>query len=87
MTSTVNGWNKNDNSPSTCSIVNQTLFSQWFRDVEGVNIRINMPFTLTKNGNRFEYKNTAFFPINAPGLGFPQRFTVDGQSRNYHFVS
>jgi fibro-slime domain-containing protein len=61
----------------------KTRFDQWYRDVSGVNQRIDRTLTLTRDTTTGAYvmKSAAFFPID--GLGFGN----DGRTHNYHFTS
>lgn len=65
------------------SYTNQANFSQWFRDVDGVNQAFDLDITLTETApgsGLFQYANSAFFPVN--GLGFGN----EGNTNNYHFT-
>jgi fibro-slime domain-containing protein len=61
----------------------QYNFDQWYRDVPGVNQRVEIPLALTPTNGRpgfFTYSDTDFFPIDG------QLFGNDGNSHNYHFT-
>lgn len=69
-------------APGFGSVTNADTFDQWYRDVDGVNLRIpDTSLTLDRqpNGN-YRYNSNAFFPID--GLGFGNQ----GNSHNYHFT-
>ena len=57
-------------------------FSQWFKDVPGVNMAAPLPLTLTreKTANVFSYENKDFFPIDN------QWFGNQGRNHNFHFT-
>jgi fibro-slime domain-containing protein len=65
------------------SFTTQANFSQWFRNVPGVNeskaLSIDLSETAPGSG-LFSYNNTSFFPIDTLLLG------NEGQSHNYHFT-
>jgi fibro-slime domain-containing protein len=59
-------------------------FSQWYRDVPGVNLSttIELPLTPSSRGQDvFTYGNNAFFPIDG------QLFGNEGESHNYAFTA
>jgi fibro-slime domain-containing protein len=65
------------------SFTNQTDFSQWFRNVPGVNQSMSYDITLTETApgsGLFNYSNPNFFPIDGMLLG------NEGRSHNYHFT-
>ncbi len=55
-------------------------FDQWFRDVPGVNDRLDFDIQLSPSGAVFTYDNQAFFPID------DQLFGNEGRIHNYHFT-
>ncbi|KYC34733.1 hypothetical protein WA1_49275 [Scytonema hofmannii PCC 7110] len=58
-------------------------FKQWYRDVAGVNSRIDIPMTLTETASGsgvWQYANDFFFPIDNLGFG------NQGYSNNYAFT-
>lgn len=62
----------------------QAAFDQWYRDVDGVNTRIDSSLTLV-NGinpdpNIYTFSSNSFFPLD--GLGFGNQ----SRSHNYHFT-
>lgn len=58
-------------------------FDQWYRDVDGVNMRFMMPLPLTEGPvGVFTYDNSAFFPLD--GMGWPGE-EIDGH--NFHFTT
>lgn len=57
-------------------------FDQWYRDVPGVNEKIEVPLPLTPDGQgKFIYDNPNFFPLD--GLGFGN----EGRAHNFHFTT
>lgn len=65
------------------SITSAESFSQWYRDVEGVNQSTEVDLQLEYSSNDdalFEYKNLMFFPIDGQLLG------NQGRPHNYHFT-
>jgi fibro-slime domain-containing protein len=57
-------------------------FDQWYRDVAGVNMRIQIPLPLTPTGpGTFAYSNNAFFPLDNQGFGNQNR------NHNFHFTT
>ena len=60
-------------------------FDQWYRDTDGVNLRI--PKTLTINrepgSTIWEYSNSSFFPIDGEGFG---NSGLTNPDHNYHFT-
>ena len=68
------GWFMDDNGDRVGnsqhkSITNKSSFSQWFRDVDGINQSKQHDIVLTKNGDVYEYENHSFFPIDGELLG------------------
>ncbi len=71
------------------SITNSNSFSQWYRDVAGINQSKEHNITLSKNGNVYVYENFSFFPIDRQLLGneggmFGWQYS--GHNHNYHFT-
>lgn len=61
----------------------QTNFDRWYRDTANVNITILQSLTLAQiSGGRFQYSNSAFFPIDGQGFG---NYSTYGH--NFHFTS
>ncbi len=83
---------KDDLGPDKLPVFNQASpivvaggeasFDQWYRDVDGVNIRVEQELELTETtpGN-FVFDSASFFPLN--GLGF----NVGVNGNNYHFTT
>jgi len=66
----------------TTVITSQATFSQWYRDVEGVNMRFSVPLPLTSAGaGVFVFDNDAFFPLDDKGFG------KEGRDHNFHFTT
>ncbi len=64
-------------------ITDKDSFSQWYRDVPGVNTSISYDLVLNHIGSGvYRYENTDFFPIDNRGFG-NYGFT----NRNYHFTT
>jgi fibro-slime domain-containing protein len=58
-------------------------FSQWYRDVDGVNLRFEQPVVLTPTETGlYSFGDDTFFPLD--GLGWPGE-EIDGH--NYHFTT
>lgn len=57
-------------------------FNQWYRDVENINIRVEVPIALSEESTGvFVYDNDNFFPVD--GLGFGN----EGNDHNFHFTT
>ena len=57
-------------------------FAQWYRDVPGVNVRLEIPLPIKKeSGGRFVFDDGDFFPIDGEGFG------NEGRNHNYHFTT
>ncbi|MCG5053623.1 MAG: DUF4215 domain-containing protein [Myxococcales bacterium] len=57
-------------------------FSQWYRDVPGVNQTLLDTLTLGKlPGNSYQFSSTQFFPLDGKGFG------NEKWNRNFHFTS
>ena len=68
-------------NPTTPRTTGQANFDQWYRDVSGVNIPVQLTLSLVNNGNGiYTYDNPAFFPIDGQG------FDNEGHPHNYHFT-
>lgn len=68
--------------PSTETTTGALSFNQWYRDVEGVNQRFDVPLTLQDSGNgTLSFESDAFFPID--GLGFGN----EEEQHNYYFTT
>lgn len=69
------------NSAGSQSIFDQESFSQWYRDVEGVNQSALVELTLEETTpGIFTYGSDAFFPIDN------MLFGNEGHPHNYHFT-
>ncbi len=56
-------------------------FDQWYRDVPGVNLRTEIPLTLTRDDTlTFSFSDSTFFPID------DQLFGNEGRDHNFHFT-
>lgn len=64
------------------NIAGQATFSQWYRDVPGVNMRfpIVLPLQEVSKGI-FVYENNSFFPLDNNGFG------NEGRNHNFHFTT
>lgn len=64
------------------NITSQATFSQWYRDVAGVNMRyqIILPMQQVSPGI-YVYENNAFFPVDNMGFG------NEGRNHNFHFTT
>lgn len=67
---------------NNANFTNQADFSQWYRDIPGVNQSKLFSITLTDPDmdGVFTYQNSAFFPIDGELLG------NEGRNHNYHFT-
>ncbi|MCG5055582.1 MAG: fibro-slime domain-containing protein [Myxococcales bacterium] len=63
-------------------ITSQQTFSQWYRDIPGVNERFEVPLPLQQtSAGVFVYDNDSFFPLDDKGFGNQKRI------HNYHFTT
>jgi fibro-slime domain-containing protein len=70
--------------PQTAPIVTsgQANFDQWYRDVPGVNVPVDISIPLTEiSPGHFVYDNSAFFPLDNQGFG------NEGRNHNFHFTT
>ncbi len=68
-----------DTSPTTSNAAN---FDEWYRDVDGVNQRFEVPMPLTEGpAGVFVFESDAFFPLD--GMGWDEE--IDGH--NFHFTT
>ncbi|MCG5055376.1 MAG: fibro-slime domain-containing protein [Myxococcales bacterium] len=67
---------------ASLSTTSDQSFSQWYQDVEGVNMRLEvaLPLTETKPGV-FVYESSDFFPADGKGFG------NQGRENNFHFTT
>ncbi len=66
------------------TVTSADTFSQWYRDVDGVNMRFPIPLQLTPDPNdptSLTYNNQTYFPIDNQGWG------NQGQTHNYSFTT
>ncbi|MBL0927571.1 MAG: fibro-slime domain-containing protein [Phycisphaerales bacterium] len=77
---------------ATGALTTQQNFDQWYRDVNGTNVRIEVPLNLTRipNTNRFVFDDRldpsfsamgGFWPINNQGFG-----NSANDNKNFHFT-
>ncbi|WP_219892165.1 putative Ig domain-containing protein [Chamaesiphon polymorphus] len=69
--------------PDGVGATSAATFAQWYRDVPGVNQRVDVPLTLTETtpgSGIWQYQNGTFFPIDNLGYG------NQGFSRNFAFT-
>lgn len=63
-------------------------FDQWYRDVEGTNMRFEVELPLTRAGNGVSaYDNSSFFPLDGKGWPGQDLMGADGQMHNFHFTT
>jgi len=63
-------------------ITSQDTFSQWYRDVNGVNQKFSVTLQLQETSpGIFVYDNDLFFPIDGKG------FENQGRNHNFHFTT
>ena len=70
-------------------IESEETFNQWYRDVEGVNIRFERELELVETppgSGKFVYDNDAFFPLG-PEEGWGVTPANNGPNRNYLFTT
>ena len=74
------------NTPTTLVVLarrppDAPTFNQWYNDVDGVNIPINIEIELMEMmPGLYQYDNASFFPIDDQGWG------NEGNPHNYHFT-
>ena len=57
-------------------------FAQWYRDVDGVNLRFDRELVLDEaSDGSYLYSNSDFFPLTGEGFG------DEGRAKNFHFTS
>jgi len=57
-------------------------FDQWYRDVPGVNMRVQITLPLTRTGGgNFMFNDSNFFPLDGQGFG------NQGRNHNFHFTT
>jgi fibro-slime domain-containing protein len=69
----------------TLTVTSKATFDQWYRDVDGVNMRFELPMTLTETpsgSGTYVFDNQAYFPIDGMGWGDP---AIDGH--NFYFTT
>lgn len=79
---------KNDNSSlfPQPPLSNKENFDQWFRDVPGVNKRLNFRMDFVKSASgTYVHDDEAFFPIDGKGWN-DTRIGLDNQSHNFYFT-
>lgn len=62
-------------------VMSEESFSQWYRDLPGINQSFDLVLSLTKVGNSYEYSNNEFFPLDDLGFG------KQGREHNFHFTT
>lgn len=73
----------NGTSRGTRTTTGPANFNQWYRDVPGVNMRVEHTLEMRRNPGStiWSYSNSAFFPLDGKGFGNTAR-----QKHNYHFT-
>lgn len=69
--------------PAKPGFTNEANFNQWYRDVPGVNTRIDSSLTFTETApgsGIFAFGDSSFFPLD--GIGFGNQ----GRAHNFHFT-
>jgi fibro-slime domain-containing protein len=70
-------------SGPTAVTAGQMEFDQWYRDVDGVNMRFEIPIPLTETSpGVFVFDDPEFFPLD--GMGWPGEETL---GHNFHFTT
>jgi fibro-slime domain-containing protein len=74
-----------DDDPGDCITHGKQYFNQWFRDVDGVNLRndIILECMATGTPGEYEYNDAEFFPIDHWGFGHE---ITNKQDHNYSFT-
>lgn len=68
---------------ATATVSGPASFDQWYRDVDGVNMRFEVPLALAEpSAGVFVHDDADFFPLD--GMGWPGE-EVDGH--NFHFTT
>lgn len=63
------------------STTTQDNFNEWYRDVDGVNKKMDFSIDLVKtNSGVYRFEDTSFFPLDGLLMG------NEGRSHNYHFT-
>lgn len=77
-----------DNKPvyasagTTPTTTGKTNFDQWYRDVAGVNMSLQVPLVLTEAPQgTFTFEDADFFPLDNLGFG------NEGNAHNFHFTT
>ena len=66
---------------SIVSVSSESSFNQWYRDVDGINMKTTFDLNLTETSpGIYSYQDSSFFPIDG------QLFGNEGRSHNYHFT-
>ncbi len=69
------------------AISGQGSFDQWYRDVDGINMRFEVPLPLTEESpGRFVFDDSDFFPLDDMGFGNSGEDN-GGNERNFHFTT
>ena len=67
---------------ATGTVSGQASFDQWYRDVAGVNMAIDIPLVLTQVApGQFVFEDLDFYPLDNQGWG------NEGNVHNYHFTT
>jgi fibro-slime domain-containing protein len=72
-------------SGGTLTVTSKATFDQWYRDIDGVNLRFELPMTLTETpsgSGTYVFDNQAYFPVDGMGWGDP---AIDGH--NFYFTT
>jgi len=68
-------------------IEDESSFRQWYRDVDGVNMRFDITLPLTEIApGVYVYDDDHFFPVDGRGFGMSGRDHED-RDRNFHFTT
>jgi fibro-slime domain-containing protein len=71
-------------------ITSSSTFAQWYNDVPGVNIPIEVDLPLTDIGNnQLQYSDDSFFPVDGMGFGLESPPLLDwlGDPHNFNFTT
>lgn len=69
-------------SGATATVSGQASFDQWYRDVDGINMRFDMPLVLSQlSPGVYGFSDSEFFPLD--GLGWGEEVL----GHNFHFTT
>ncbi|HEY6882149.1 MAG TPA: fibro-slime domain-containing protein [Polyangiales bacterium] len=64
-------------------VTSKASFDQWYRNVPGINMEIDLPIELSAmGGGSYGYQSSAFFPLDGKGFG-----NYNNTGHNFHFTT